>query len=107
MVGTRRNKFEIVYKLLSHIVKKGGTVQITNLMYKVNTSNKMLKKYLHLLQERNLIKIHEYKVKIRIFKTIIITEKGLELHKKLLEILSSQEKIQEEYPGLLDNGKDN
>ncbi len=68
----RRTRIEIINDMLMAIIRLGGTIKPTHLMYKSNLSHALMKEYIKELTEKDLMK--ESTLKSR--KVFEITEKG-------------------------------
>lgn len=70
----RRTRIDIINDMLMAMVKLGGTIKPTHLMYKSNLSHALMKDYIEELTTKNLMKEAYQKGK----KVFEITQKGRE-----------------------------
>lgn len=68
--------------MLTSILKKGGEIKPTHLMYKSNLSHSQMMSYLEDLVQKDFVK----KVKKSHYEYIIITDRGCEFVQKLQEV---------------------
>ena len=97
MVDRRRTNSEIIYDFLNCLIEKKGTVKLTRVMYKVNLSHMLLKKYLNLLSENGFIKVNTTATKSGKRQThqITLTEQGMDFYNKIRNHVNQQEKLME------------
>ena len=75
----KRDKYSIIFDMLSAILAKGGLMKPTHLMYRSNLSSTQMKLYLGLLTSQGLVD----RIKVGESECIAITDKGKVLHENL------------------------
>ena len=79
----KRSRTDIVHDMLESILKKGGKIKPTHLMYKANLSHIQMNSYLDELMKKDLVE----KIKEKNSNMIILTEKGYVFRNKIKEII--------------------
>lgn len=88
MSGKRRDKITIIYEMLLAIIKKGGSIKPTHLLYKSNLSYKRMLPILEELEKKGLV----YKEIRRNKKNYFITDEGrkfVQEYKRMKEFIDS------------------
>lgn len=78
----KRTKMDVVSDMLKVIQDKGGKMKPTHLMYKANLSYKIMKDYISMLENKNLILQKTIDGK----KAVHITEKGRKFYLEYLKM---------------------
>ncbi|MBN2458570.1 hypothetical protein JXB31_05575 [Candidatus Woesearchaeota archaeon] len=87
-MSKRRDKISIIYDMLVSIVRKGGMIKPTHLLYKSNLSHKRMVPLIDELTRRGLMSEHLYENK----KMYKITDQGRQFviqYKKMKEFVDS------------------
>ncbi|MFW6383680.1 MAG: winged helix-turn-helix domain-containing protein [Nanoarchaeota archaeon] len=88
MTSKRRDKITIIYEMLLAIIKKGGSIKPTHLLYKSNLSYKRMLPILEELEKKELI----YKEVKGNKKNYLITDEGrkfVQEYKRMKEFIDS------------------